>query len=221
MAEMMISSLELSLGAVAARAFRVRRITPMRWAGVVIVVIGVMIVERANRGRHRGTNDDDDDDDKATKDRGNDAVRPHGKSASDATIGIILIILQLMLSVLQDIGEASFMQATDFPATKMLRMEGLYGFCVGLIVYGTTTMAVGTASTSVATTMMTTMTQASQSTTAMTRFLRAPTPRLCKLSPTFLMMAMKCMDQIDTIQEAGYGANEQFSKHVIVWCSKI
>jgi drug/metabolite transporter (DMT)-like permease len=214
MAEMMISGLELSLGAVAARAFRGRRIAPTRWAGVTIVVIGVMIVERANRGRHRGT--DDDDDDEATEDRGDDAVRLHGESASDAMIGIILIILQSMLSVLQDIGEEIFMQAADFPATKMLGMEGSYGFCVGLIAYGTTTTAAATASTSVATTLMTTMTQASQLTTATTRFPRAPTPRFCKLSLTFLTMAMKCMDQIDIIREAGYGANKQFSKHVIV-----
>ncbi|KAL3798927.1 hypothetical protein ACHAW5_001654, partial [Stephanodiscus triporus] len=136
-AEMMISGLELSLGAVAARAFRCRRIAPSRWVGVAMVAIGVMIVERANRGRHRGTDDDDDDDDEATDDRGDDAVRPHGGSASDATIGVVLIFLQSTLSVLQDIGEEIFMQAADFPATKMLGMEGSYGFCVGLVAYAT------------------------------------------------------------------------------------
>ena len=37
--------------------------------------------------------------------------------------------------MLQDLGEEIFMQATDFPATMMLGLEGLYGFCIGLIIY--------------------------------------------------------------------------------------
>jgi hypothetical protein len=56
-------------------------------------------------------------------------------SSSQVTIGVILIVLQSILSVLQDIGEEIFMQASAFPATKMLGMEGLYGFCIGLIIY--------------------------------------------------------------------------------------
>ena len=49
-------------------------------------------------------------------------------------IGVVLIVIQSILSVMQDIFEEIFM-ATDFPATLMLGLEGLYGFCIGLIVY--------------------------------------------------------------------------------------
>ena len=50
-------------------------------------------------------------------------------------IGVILIILQSILSVLQDTAEEIFMQAAEFPPTLMLGMEGLYGLCIGLIIY--------------------------------------------------------------------------------------
>ena len=55
----------------------------------------------------------------------------------DVTIGVVLIVLQSILSVLQDIGEEIFMQTTDFPATLMLGLEGLYAFSVFFIVYVT------------------------------------------------------------------------------------
>ena len=86
------------------------------------------LFERANNGKnprqHFGINDNGSN--------GGDGNR-HEKS--DAMIGILLIILQSTLSVLQDIGEEIFMQAYDFPAMMMLGMEGLYCFCVGFIIY--------------------------------------------------------------------------------------
>ena len=125
-AEMMISGLELTLSVVAARVFRKRMVAKSRWIGVIIVATGVIIIERANNSKHLQQRSDSSDD-----------IDSSSRGKSDATIGIILIILQATLSVLQDIGEEIFMQACDFPATMMLGMEGLYGFCVGFIIYVT------------------------------------------------------------------------------------
>jgi len=137
---MLISGLELTLGTVAARALRGRKVVRSRWAGVAIVAVGVAIVERANRGRHVRTDEDSDgggNGDAGGEDRdAGGARRPRGGShVSDATIGVALIVLQSTLSVLQDVGEEIFMQSANFPATKMLGMEGVYGFVVGVVAY--------------------------------------------------------------------------------------
>mmetsp|Transcript_31176 Transcript_31176/g.75376 ORF Transcript_31176/g.75376 Transcript_31176/m.75376 type:complete len:474 (+) Transcript_31176:110-1531(+) len=125
-AEMMISGLELTLSVVAARIFRKRMVAKSRWIGVAFVAIGVIIIERANNSKHKKMGEKERDDD----------TNVHS-DARDAMIGVVLIVLQSILSVLQDIGEEIFMQATDFPATMMLGMEGMYGFCIGLIIYMT------------------------------------------------------------------------------------
>ena len=122
-AEMMISGLELTLSVVAARIIRKRIVANSRWAGVILVAVGVIIIERSENQKSGSKEGDDDSE-------------MHG-GAQDAMIGVVLIILQSILSVLQDLGEEIFMQATDFPATMMLGMEGLYGFCIGLIIYST------------------------------------------------------------------------------------
>mmetsp|Transcript_16639 Transcript_16639/g.35955 ORF Transcript_16639/g.35955 Transcript_16639/m.35955 type:complete len:477 (-) Transcript_16639:2476-3906(-) len=124
-AEMMISGLELTLSVVAARIFRKRMVAKSRWMGVVIVAVGVFIIERANNSKDKQSNSEENNDDSEMH------------SGTDVTIGVVLIVLQSVLSVLQDIGEEIFMQATDFPATMMLGLEGLYGFCIGLIIYVT------------------------------------------------------------------------------------
>jgi len=124
-AEMMISGLELTLSVVAARIFRKRMVAKTRWIGVIIVAAGVIVIERANNSKHQQQSTSEED-----------SATTHG-GAHDAMIGVVLIILQSILSVLQDLGEEIFMQATDFPATMMLGMEGLYGFCIGLVIYFT------------------------------------------------------------------------------------
>ncbi|KAL7449225.1 hypothetical protein ACHAWC_003233 [Mediolabrus comicus] len=110
---MLISGLELTLSVMAARIIRKRIVSNSRWLGVVIVAVGVIIIEHA-------TSSDEID---------------NRSSAHNVTIGVILIILQSILSVLQDLCEEIFMQATTFPAMKMLGLEGLYGFFIGLIIY--------------------------------------------------------------------------------------
>jgi drug/metabolite transporter (DMT)-like permease len=120
-AEMLISGLELALSVVAARIFRSRRIGMARWMGVILVAVGIIIIERANSSKHQAT------------DEREDSKQYDGEDF----FGVILIISQSILSVLQDIAEEIFMQAADFPPTMMLGMEGLYGFSIGLITYFT------------------------------------------------------------------------------------
>lgn len=123
-AEMMISGLELTLGVVASRIFRKRMVATSRWVGIIIVAVGVIIIERANniKSKRSESADEDNEDNFHT-------------GTPDVMIGVCLIILQSILSALQDVGEEIFMQATNFPATLLLGMEGLYGFCIGLIIY--------------------------------------------------------------------------------------
>ena len=132
--EMLISGLELTLSVVAARVFRGRMVAKSRWVGVAIVAVGVIVIERANNSKHPEAEEYNDDDNNDQDNYDSDGTRTiHTKA--EVTIGVILIVLQSVLSVLQDIGEEIFIQAADFPATMMLGMEGLYGFCIGLIIY--------------------------------------------------------------------------------------
>ena len=129
-AEMLISGLELTLSVVAARIFRKRMVAKSRWVGVIIVAVGVIIIEHANNSKHQRLDNEEEESDEY-----NDSKMNGG--TNDVMIGVILIVLQSILSVLQDIGEEIFMQASDFPATMMLGLEGFYGFTVGLIAYMT------------------------------------------------------------------------------------
>lgn len=135
-AEMLISGLELTLSVVAARIIRKRMVSRSRWSGVIIVAIGIIIIERsANNSKHQQQTSNEDTEDDDTEEDYNTDNNTH--SSGDVTIGVILIMIQSILSVLQDLGEEIFMQATDFPATMMLGMEGLYGLGIGLIIYAT------------------------------------------------------------------------------------
>ena len=153
-AEMLISGLELTLSVVAARIFRSRRIGIERWLGVAIVTLGIIIIERANDSKHasvasalamdmasEGAGEIEDDginmeglnDDTASS---GDTCRTYeGREA--ALVGVVLIIVQSILSVLQDLSEEIFMQAAHFPPMMMLGMEGSYGLFFGIIIYFT------------------------------------------------------------------------------------
>jgi uncharacterized protein YjeT (DUF2065 family) len=140
--EMLISGLELILSVIAARIIRKRIVSKSRWMGVIIVAVGVIIIERANSWKHQQKHSleeqqvDYNDINNATNRDENDNNN-NRSGAHNVTIGVILIILQSILSVLQDLFEEIFMQATTFPAMKMLGLEGLYGFFIGLIIYST------------------------------------------------------------------------------------
>lgn len=112
--EMMVAGLELVLGTAAARIFRKRMVSGRRWAGVVVVSAGVILIERANSEK---------------------SLDRH--SAREVTIGVILILIQSILSVFQDLSEEIFLQFSEshVPAILMLGVEGAYGFVVGAIIY--------------------------------------------------------------------------------------
>jgi drug/metabolite transporter (DMT)-like permease len=139
--EMLISGLELILSVIAARIIRKRIVSKSRWMGVIIVAIGVIIIERANSWKHQQKHslEEQQVDYNDTNATNSDEIDNNNKSSAphNVTIGVILIILQSILSVMQDLCEEIFMQATTFPAMKMLGLEGLYGFCIGLIIYST------------------------------------------------------------------------------------
>ena len=95
--------------------------------------------ERASHGRRVRTDEDAD-----SGIGGNAGGKDHdagsarwlrgGYHASDATIGVALIVLQLTLLVLhQDVVEEICMQSANFPPTEMLGMEGAYDSVVGVI----------------------------------------------------------------------------------------
>jgi hypothetical protein len=75
-----------------------------RWRGVGVVSVGLLLIGGAHV-----------------------LVKLGSESGRDHTIGNCLIIGQSIMSVLQDITEETFMHETDFPATLLLGMEGLYG----------------------------------------------------------------------------------------------
>ena len=95
-------------------------ISSLRWSGVAIVTIGIILVGLINYLT-------------AEKSAPRDDNTP--SSASDQIIGIILIIGQSIMSVFQDISEELFMQEGEFPATLLLGMEGLFGLIFGVILY--------------------------------------------------------------------------------------
>jgi len=109
-----VAGLELTLSVVAARVFRKRMVAYSRWAGVAIVAAGVIIIERGSSS---------------------ESIEKH--DTRDVTIGVILIVIQSILSVFQDLSEELFMQASgsEVPATQMLGVEGFYGFAIGAIIY--------------------------------------------------------------------------------------
>ena len=126
-AEMLISGLELVLSVIAARVIRRRLVSLERWIGVgllvtagVIATIGLVdyYIAACSNGRESLENIDEKQ-----------------SSQKDITIGIVLIIGQSILSVLQDIAEELFMQASDFPPTLMSGMEGAFGLVFGLLLY--------------------------------------------------------------------------------------
>jgi hypothetical protein len=103
-AEMLMAGSELTLSVMAARFIRKRRVSLSRWRGVGVVSVGLLLIGFAHV-----------------------LVKSGSESGRDHTIGNCLIIGQSIMSVLQDITEETFMHETDFPATLLLGMEGLYG----------------------------------------------------------------------------------------------
>lgn len=115
-AEMLISGLELVLSVLAARFIRKRMISNIRWIGTLIVAVGLILVGFAN------VNVEEEKD------------RDGGKNMRNLLIGNILIVGQCIFSVLQDLAEEIILQETEFPATLLMGMEGMFGLILGLAI---------------------------------------------------------------------------------------
>jgi len=113
-AEIMISGLELVLSVFAARYIRKRIVSSTRWFGVGIVAFGLVLVGTLHLGGSSG----------------NDSG-----VTSDKVTGMLLILGQCIMSVMQDIAEELFMSEVAFPATLLLGMEGLFGLAFGVLLY--------------------------------------------------------------------------------------
>ena len=125
-AEMLISGMELVLSVLASRCVRGRRITCVRWIGVAIVTVGIILVGIFDT---RNAN---------IASQGDDSANTDGQESTvmrDQVIGILLILGQSIMSVLQDITEEVFMQEAAFPPALLVGMEGLFGLIIALILY--------------------------------------------------------------------------------------
>ena len=135
-AEMLISGLELVLSAVAARVLRQRTISTLRWCGVGVVTIGMLLVRFADLvlSSHPNNNDYAITNSTATTTT-TTTTSINSSSRRDIWISTLLIIGQCIMSVLQDLAEEVFMQEAHVPATLLLGMEGLFGLLLGIPVY--------------------------------------------------------------------------------------
>lgn len=116
-AEMLISGMELVLSVCATRLVRGRKITCVRWVGVSVVTLGIILV---------GVFDTNNVADGETND---------GSTVNKQIIGILLILGQSVMSVIQDLTEEVFMQETAFPPALLVGMEGAYGIVIAIILY--------------------------------------------------------------------------------------
>uniref|UniRef100_A0A7S2E3P2 EamA domain-containing protein n=1 Tax=Helicotheca tamesis TaxID=374047 RepID=A0A7S2E3P2_9STRA len=146
-AEMLISGLELILSTVAARIIRKRLVSKMRWMGVCVVALGLILVRIADSGGG-GENDDGETNSADMEPHTNDTSIDNdnvegafsendGNSSTnhDRLIGDILIVGQCIMSIIQDMAEELFMQESDFPPTLLLGMEGIFGLIFGIPLY--------------------------------------------------------------------------------------
>ena len=112
-AEILISGMELVFSAIAARIIRKRIISNQRWMGIAIVTVGIFGVGLAK-----------------VVEKKDEANEEH-----QFFIGNVLILGQCLFSVLQDLSEEIFMQESNFPATLLLGLEGLFGLVFGAPLY--------------------------------------------------------------------------------------
>lgn len=113
-AEMLMSGLELVLSVIVARLLRKRQVSRERWTGVFVVAIGLSVVHAADLWN---TTSEDNEDERAN------------------WIGALLIVGQCVTAVGQDIAEELFLQESEFPATLLLGMEGIFGLLFGVPLY--------------------------------------------------------------------------------------
>ena len=124
-AEMLISGMELVLSVLASRWIRKRKISSFRWAGIGFVTIGLFVVGTSHLLQSHNEKEKDDEEDDGSG----------GSGLDGSIIGLLLIVGQCVMSVLQDLAEEVFIQASDFPPTLLLGMEGFFGLIMGSILW--------------------------------------------------------------------------------------
>jgi len=126
-AEMLISGTELVLSVLATRCVRGRMVTRVRWIGVLVCTVGIIMVGIFDSMGSAVDGDNGGSDSSATDDAKG--------SSRDQIIGIALILGQSMMSVIQDLTEELFMQEADFPPALLVGMEGSFGLIIALVLY--------------------------------------------------------------------------------------
>ena len=124
-AEILIGGLELVFIVLAARIVRKRAVSRLRWLGVLIVCVGIVIVGCTDViGSKDETEEDEDDSDEKS-------------GAVNQLIGIAMVIAQCLVSVVQDILEEIFIQCGDepYPALLFVGAEGAVGVVLGIVLY--------------------------------------------------------------------------------------
>ena len=122
-AEMLISGLELVLSIMAARWIRKRFLSSNRWIGAGIVSLGIVGVGSVSLLSEQQQDDEvNENDDQSSQ-------------SMEEGIGILLIVGQSIMSVIQDIMEEIFMQESQFPPTLLVGMEGLFALLFALPLY--------------------------------------------------------------------------------------
>lgn len=124
-AEMLISGMELVLSVLASRWIRKRKISSFRWAGIGFVTIGLFVVGTSHLLQSHNEKEKDDEEEDGSG----------GSGLDGSIIGLLLIVGQCVMSVLQDLAEEVFIQASDFPPTLLLGMEGFFGLIMGSILW--------------------------------------------------------------------------------------
>jgi len=119
-AEMLISGTELVLSVLATRCVRGRKVTRVRWVGIMVCTVGIIMVGVFDY-MHAA--------------KGSDSTTEVETSSRDQVIGILLILGQSIMSVFQDLSEELFMQEAAFPPALLVGMEGGYGLIIALILY--------------------------------------------------------------------------------------
>lgn len=111
-AELLIGGLELILSVVAAKIIRKRYILRQRWYGSAILIVGLALI--------------------ASSDFMNEYESDSSKSVG---LGILFVLLKVIMGVLKDMSQELFMQESDFSATLLLGLEGVYGVMMALPLY--------------------------------------------------------------------------------------
>eukprot|EP00804_Cyclotella_cryptica_P013478 CCRYP_005195-RA/>CCRYP_005195-RA protein AED:0.36 eAED:0.36 QI:822/1/1/1/1/1/2/66/493 len=119
-AEMLISGSELVLSVVGTRIVRGRKVTSMRWAGIGVCTIGIIMAGYFHSVNAKSGDGNDDD---------------YISSNKDILTGTMLILGQSIMSVSQDLSEELFMQEADFPPALLVGMEGLFGLVIACVLY--------------------------------------------------------------------------------------